>query len=171
MICYLATAQDGRRYVGITKRSLAARRAQHERDAKKNWGSLFQRAVREFGPASFQWEVLAEGRQDAIKVLEGALISRWSLSGWKEGFNGRGALYDFGDEPRAIMEGYRDFEHDLDSTVAEIDFSYDLEQAIQYIENTPPGTSALDHNRLRIFGERLILRADQLKQEEAANLD
>ena len=165
MICYLATAQDGRRYVGITKRSLAARRAQHERDANKNRGSLFQRAIRKFGPASFQWEVLAEGREDAIKVLEGALISRWSLYGWKEGFNGRGGLYDFGDEPPSIMEGYRDFEHDLDNTVEEIDLSYDLDQAIQYIENTLPGTSALDHIRLREFGERLILRANQLKQK------
>ena len=164
MICYVATARDGRRYVGITKQTLAARRSQHERAARNGKGSLFHRALREFGAESFDWEVLAEGREDVIKALEGALISRWGLAGWKEGFNGNGALYDFGNEPPAILDGYGDFGHASDRFVAEAQLTYDLESAVHYIENNTSSTLVQASDKLRMLGERLISRADQLAE-------
>ena len=162
MICCLATARDGRRYVGITKRTLAERRAQHERDARQGRGSLFQLALREFGPESFVWEVLAEGREDVVRVLEGALISRWELTGWRSGFNGQGGLYDLGDAAPEIMAGYRDFEHGMDSRVAEMNLVYDVENAVDYIEKNSSETLAGVSSEIRNLGERLVRRADEL---------
>ena len=112
---------------------------------------------------------MAEGREDVIKALEGALISRWGLAGWKEGFNGKGGLYDLGDEPLEIMEGFRDFEHDTDRLVAEAHLTYDLERAVNYIEENPSSTFVEAAVNLRKLGKRLIERADQLKEERGGD--
>ena len=168
MICYSATARDGRRYVGITKRTLEARRAQHEREGRKGRGSLFQRALGVFGPETFVWEVLAEGREDVVKVLEGALISRWELTGWRSGFNGKGGLYDLGDAPPEIMEGYRDFEHEIDNSVAEIELVYDLEKIVDYLEKNSSETLAHASKEIRDLGERLVRRANRLGRDGGA---
>ena len=162
MICYLATARDGRRYVGVTKRTLEDRRAQHERDARTGRGSLFQMAIGKFGAEAFVWEVLAEGREDVVKILEGALISRWGLTGWRTGFNGQGGLYDLGDEPPAVMQGYRDFEHGMDRLVAEMELVYDLEKVVGYVERNSSETLEHAANEMRSLGERLVRRANQL---------
>ena len=169
MICYLATAQDGRRYVGITSQSLQVRRSQHERTARNGKGSVFHMALREFGPESFVWEILAEGREDVIKALEGALISRWGLAGWEKGFNGKGGLYDLGDEPPEIMDGFRDFEHERDWFIAEAHLTYDLERVVNYIEKNASSTLVEASNDLRKLGTRLVERADQLNEQQREN--
>ena len=61
----------------------------------KDGGALFQQAIRHFGPEKFTWEVLAEGRADVIRILEGAMISHWNLTGLWTGWNGRGEVCDF----------------------------------------------------------------------------
>ena len=77
-ICYVATHNNtGKHYVGITKRSLKARRSQHERDAmNKRLDGPFHRALREYGKDTFTWEVVAEGEDNVIRLLEHALIER-----------------------------------------------------------------------------------------------
>ena len=76
-LCYVATHREtGARYVGITRRTLAERKSQHERAAAADrTNGPFPEALRRCGPGAFTWQVVAEGEEQAIKLLEAALIA------------------------------------------------------------------------------------------------
>lgn len=50
--------QNGKRYIGVTSRSLAHRRKQHEWHADAGKGYVFQSAIRKYGSDAFAWSVL-----------------------------------------------------------------------------------------------------------------
>ena len=91
MICYVTTHVDsGRRYVGITIQTLERRKSEHESLAKRgSKNSRLYDAIRQYGTEAFSWEIVAEGREDVIKLLERTLINEWDTNRY-DGFNTRG---------------------------------------------------------------------------------
>ena len=61
--------ETGKRYVGFTRRTLAQRKNEHERDAGQR-GRPFHEALRLCGPDAFTWLAVAEGEAEVIKLLE-----------------------------------------------------------------------------------------------------
>lgn len=62
-IVYMATnIINGKRYIGVTKHSLAFRQSQHIYVAKRNKGGgmVISSAIRKYGEESFKWEIIAE---------------------------------------------------------------------------------------------------------------
>ena len=92
MICYVATHDgSGRRYVGITKGPLSLRKKNHESHARKEVGNtFFHQAIRAYGFDKFSWKVVAEGDEEAIRLLEHALIHTWQTNWPDQGFNCKG---------------------------------------------------------------------------------
>ena len=88
MICYVVQHNDtGRRYVGITKSTLSVRKSNHESQAKNgSHNSKFHSALRKFGDDAFSWELLAEGSERVMRLLERILIHEWETNG-PGGFN------------------------------------------------------------------------------------
>ena len=153
MICYVAThIYSGKRYVGITKRTLNARKRQHENYAKRgNTESRLYDAIREYGTGAFRWEIVAEGRDDVIKLLERTLINTWDTNRY-DGFNTQGP-----EVPPDIGELYPG--HDWRIMV--MDMLNDLDTAVSFCER-----HRIEHSdALRELGGRLIKRADKLESE------
>ena len=72
-IIYKATFPSGKAYIGQTVQTFAARKANHERDARRGSGTPFHAAIREYGAENIKWEVLA--RAGDIAALNAAEIA------------------------------------------------------------------------------------------------
>ena len=155
--CYIATHRDsGRQYVGMTKRTLKARRSQHERDAANSRSnSALHNAIREYGNDAFEWHVVAEGEHDVIALLEHALIERLGTNRLG-GFNARGG-YEL---PPVRDEQYELFAEEMDVRVGILDMLNDLEAIVRYVEEHYSGTSNLED--LAQLARRLVNRVDEL---------
>ena len=153
MICYIATHVDsGKRYVGITKQTLVRRKSEHESLAKR--GSKACRlydSIREYGTNAFRWEIVAEGRDDVIKLLERTLINVWDTNRY-DGFNTQGP-----EVPPDVGELYPG--HDW--TISVMDMLINLNSIISFCEKHQIENS----DALRELGSRLIKRADALESE------
>ena len=58
-IVYQATnLQNGKRYIGVTAKTLEIRRSQHHHTARKGHKKIFSKALRKYGEEAFCWEVL-----------------------------------------------------------------------------------------------------------------
>ena len=156
MICYVATHNDsGQRYVGITKHGLKARRSQHERDAMNTRLDVpFHNALREYGKDAFTWKVVAEGEDEAIKLLEHVLIERWRTNELG-GFN---AVGGYAVPPVRDLEADRMFE-EYQRDVQLLDMLNDLNSIVRYCEENHPNQHLGD---LRELGTRLLKRIDEL---------
>ena len=78
VVVYQATnVKNGKRYIGVTKRGLRARRNSHRNSARTGTG-LFQRAIRKYGIDGFRFEVLFDFQDDydLAKVYEWEMISK-----------------------------------------------------------------------------------------------
>lgn len=87
MIIYVAeNLVNGKKYVGMTQRTLEIRRAQHEQSARYDSSCLLARAIRKYGAASFSWTVIdtAETRA-ALQDLERRYILELGTMG--DGYN------------------------------------------------------------------------------------
>lgn len=156
-ICYVATHNDsGRRYVGITKRGLKARRSQHERDARnKPLNGPFHRALKSYGKDAFTWEVVAEGEDNVIRLLEHALIEGLGTN-QLGGFN---AVGGYALPPIRDLELDRGFEeHQRDARF--LDMLNDLDSIVSYCEEHYSGSTCL--KSLRELSTRLLKRVDEL---------
>ena len=159
MICYVATHNDsGKRYVGITKRGLKVRRSQHEKNAmsERNRGPFFHYALREYGKDAFTWEVVAEGEDEVIKLLETALIAAWGTARLG-GFNSTG-LYT---EAPVRDLGYERFAEEMDANIREMDMLNDLGSIVRYCEEHPR-VSGERLQYIREMGMRLLKCVDEL---------
>ncbi len=157
MICYVAVHNDsGKRYVGITKRSLKARRSQHERDAMSNRGRVFfHHALREYGKDAFTWKVVAEGEDEVIKLLETALIAAWGTA-YLGGFNSTGL---YAEAPLRDL-GYEEFAEQMDADVRELHMINDLDSIVRYCEEHYSGS--ICRKELTELATRLSKRVDEL---------
>ena len=155
MICYVATHVDSdRRYVGITKRTLKERKWQHENYAKRGrTDSRLYDAIRQYGTDAFAWEIVAEGREDVIKLLERTLINEWDTNRY-DGFNTQGP-----EVPPDVGELYPG--HDW--AISVMDMLNGLNSIVSFCENHWIEKSDV----LREMGGRLIKRADKLESELA----
>ena len=84
MICYVVVTHNdsGRRYVGITKSTLSIRKSDHESQAKnRSHNSKLHDALWEYGNDAFSWDLLAEGRERVMRLLERILIHEWETNG------------------------------------------------------------------------------------------
>lgn len=91
MLVYCAThVESGRRYVGMTSKTLARRRQQHLRQAKgrARGCAYFWAALRKYGSDAFTWAVVAtvDSRQAAAD-MERAYIREWDTTNPAAGFN------------------------------------------------------------------------------------
>ena len=135
MICYVATHKDsGRCYVGITKQGLKVRKSQHERDAmrKSDQRPIFHRALRECGRDAFTWEIVAEGEDAVVKLLEPALIGALG-SAKPGGFNSTGL---YAEAPVRDL-GYEKFAEELDAATSQLHMLNDLSSIVRYCEEQP----------------------------------
>ena len=162
MICYVVTHKDsGKRYVGITKRSLKVRKSQHERDAMRecNRGPVFHHALRECGKDAFTWEIVAEGEDQVIRFLETALIGAWDTAGLG-GFNSTGL---YAEAPVRDL-GYEEFAEEMDAGISQLHMMNDLSSIVSYCEGQP----YLSPERLqdiRELGTRLVKCVDEIMKK------
>lgn len=158
MICYVATHNDsGKHYVGITKRGLKARRSQHERDAMSGRGRVyFHKALRVYGKDAFTWEVVAEGKDEVIKLLETALIAALGTARLG-GFNSTGL---YAEAPLRDL-GYEKFAEEMDANVRESHMMNDLNSIVRYCEKHSHMSSSHLQD-IRELGMRLVKCVDKL---------
>ena len=179
MICYVVKHNDScRRYVGITKSTLSVRKSNHESQAKSgSHNSKFHSALREYGSDAFSWELLAEGSERVMRLLERILIHEWETNG-PGGFNTGGGhvgqiryqvreLDDelYGPPLRDLSEPSYD---DRDREIAVLDMLNDLNSIVRYCEKYPISGDRFDH--LRELGTRLLKRVDKMEQFEAESM-
>ena len=103
----------------------------------------------------FTWEVVAEGEDEVIKLLETALIAAWGTARLG-GFNSTG-LYT---EAPIRDLGYEKFAEQMDAKVREMDMLNDLGSIVRYLEEHYSGSIGLED--LRELGTRLLKRVDEL---------
>ena len=94
--CHTHT-ESGRRYIGLTSRTMERRWSQHvvqSRSVKGN-RSHFANAIRKYGKEAFTHEVLAMSRDlDGANATEEALIEQWGTRNPLNGFNlSKGGLH------------------------------------------------------------------------------
>ena len=171
MICYLVTHKDsGRRYVGITRDTLRSRKSNHESQAKKgSHGSRLHDAVRDHGSSAFSWELLAEGAERVMRLLERILIHEWQTHDPQYGFNTNGGHYPQVRHQARKLEGemfmppIREFDRDYweqDVEVAQLDMLNDLNSIVTYCEETPLSGDRCED--IRRMCHRLLTRVDQM---------
>ena len=151
-ICYTATHNDsGLIYVGVTSRTLDQRKQDHKYGANKKKG-MFPEAVRDFGIDMFTWNVVAEGTEDVVKLLEQLLIYEWDTANPDFGYNEKGGAHPaqiryqlkkeswktFGPPwnkpiPEEV-EGNLEFEAMMDATVDALRMMYVIERMICWVE-------------------------------------
>lgn len=129
-ICYVAThRKTGKRYVGMTCRSLDERMNEHTRNAAGGrTNGPFPAALR-CEPEAFNWQVVAEGEERVIKLLEAALIAAWGTAELG-GLNAVGGL----SEPPVRDLNYDLFAEKMDRNVRLLDMFNDLEAIVCYVE-------------------------------------
>lgn len=70
---------NGKKYIGLTSRSLRVRQIQHISDSKKVSSSLFHRALKKYGEENFTWEVLEAGiPKDLLPKKEQEYIEKYN---------------------------------------------------------------------------------------------
>lgn len=159
MYCYVATPKDsGKRYVGITKRSLKVRKSQHERDAMResDQGPFFHQALRECGKDAFTWEIVAEGEDEVIRILETALIGAWGTAR-SGGFNSTGL---YAEAPVRDLK-YEKFAEELDAGTSQLHMLNDLSSIVRYCEEQPY-ISLERLEDIRELGTRLVKCVDEI---------
>lgn len=177
MICYVAAHHDsGRRYVGVTNGTLSARKSNHESHAKRgSHKSRLHDALREYGNGVFSWEVLAEGTERAIRLLERVLIHEWKTNDPAYGFNTDGGHYGQirhqarKSEAELFMPPLRGLDRDFwerDVEVAILDMMNDLNSIVSYCEKSPLSPERCSD--LRQMCHRLLKRVDQLEEDEGS---
>lgn len=131
-LCYVAVHREtGAHYVGRTRRTLAERKKQHERDAAAGrTDGPFPEALRHYGPEAFSWRAVAEGQEEAIKLLEAGLIDAWGTAR-AGGLNAVGGL----PVPPVRDLRYDRFAEEMDQSVYSLHMLNDLEAVVRYIEN------------------------------------
>jgi len=78
VICYLITRDGKPVYVGLTKRTLAARWKSHVSSAKRNEPQAMPRAINKYGPDAFAIQAVATARDyESLKALEVELIAQY----------------------------------------------------------------------------------------------
>ena len=123
MICYSVTHnRSGKRYIGISRRDLDVRRAEHESHSGHGSRTVFHSALRKYGKGNFTWKVLAEGETEAIGILERVLIAEWRTLA-PRGFNSTNEAYEHELPP---TNDELSFFEEMDLGVAEIEMAYDL---------------------------------------------
>jgi group I intron endonuclease len=107
---YLATNLiNGKRYVGKTMKTLAARRASHIRESSGRKPHYFQRAIYKYGAKNFTWEELfTSDNEDELFQKEIHYIEFYGTYNSEGGYNltkgGEGQLgYHFSEESRKKM--------------------------------------------------------------------
>ena len=152
-LCYVATHREtGKRYVGITRRTLAERRSQHHRDAAAGrTDGPFPEALRLCSPEAFSWRVVGEGEEEAMKLLEAALISAWGTARLG-GLNAVGGLA----EPPLRDLGYDSFAEEMDREVHLLHMFNDLEAVIRYVEQHGATLYGDSLDTLRDLAARLL---------------
>jgi len=125
MICYIAIHESsGKKYVGISNRTLEARRREHESHAAcGTFNSKFHAALRKYGKDNFIWGQLAEGEEEVIKILERVLIGKLDTC-HPRGFNSMNEASEF--ELSQTEEDQLRFNQEMDTHIAEKDMVYDL---------------------------------------------
>lgn len=97
-IVYLAHCKaTGKSYVGCTSRSLPQRREEHTVSAVNGSPHKFHRALREHGPSSFVWSVLATcASVEDMYRLERTYVERYNSfrSGYNSTPGGKGSEAD-----------------------------------------------------------------------------
>ena len=161
-ICYVAThGETGKRYVGITRRTLAERKNQHERDAAAGRADVpFHKALRRFGSETFTWRAVAEGEEQAIKLLEAALIAAWGTARLG-GFNAVGGLA----EPPVRDSGYECFAEEMDLNVRLLHMFNDLEAVIRYVEKYGATLVGDSLDALRGLATRLLAAVSRVEDQ------
>lgn len=124
MICYSATHnQTGKRYIGVSDRDLATRKAEHESHSACGISStMFHLALRKHGKENFTWKILAEGDQEIIKIIERVLIGEWRTL-HPRGFN---SINEASELERPFTDDELGFFQTWDTHVAEMEMAYDL---------------------------------------------
>ncbi len=130
-ICYSAThTESKRRYIGITKRSLQDRQAEHENHAKIGTdNNFFHQQLRRLGLQNFKWEILAYGNEKIIRILEKTLINRFgTLSNdiGGGGFNSNNEADDLYITPNELNS----FEYQHRSSVKKLEKIYELQDIL-----------------------------------------
>lgn len=98
-VLYLATSPSGKRYVGITSRSVADRWWEHLQEARaKRSNRALHNAIRKYGAASFvlteldradSWQELCVKEREAIAKFGTAAPAGYNLTTGGDGFRGR----------------------------------------------------------------------------------
>ena len=92
VIVYVITnVLNGKRYIGLTSRSLAKRWLAHKSDARRGSRSALHRAIRKYGEEAFRVSVLASlmpnlGHDD-LRLLERDLIAQEGTFSFEAGYN------------------------------------------------------------------------------------
>ena len=152
-LCYVATHREtGKRYVGFTRRTLAQRKNEHERDAEAGRADgPFHEALRLCGPEAFTWLAVAEGEAEVIKLLEAALIAAWGAARLG-GLNAVGGLA----EPPVRDWDFDRVAEERDRDVCLLDMFNDLEAVIRYVEEHSATLSGDSLDALRGLAARLL---------------
>ena len=163
-ICYVAThGETGKRYVGSTRRTLAERKSQHERDAAAGrTDAPFHEALRHYGSEAFTWQAVAEGEEQAIKLLEAALIAAWGTTRLG-GFNAVGGLA----EPPVRDSGYERFAEEMDLNVRLLHMFNDIEAVIRYVEKHGATLVGDSLDALRGLATRLAAAVSSVEEQHA----
>ena len=72
-IIYLAESPSEKEYIGQTVQSLARRKQQHEKEARRGSDNPFHAAIRKYGAENIKWKIIA--RADNIAALNAAEIA------------------------------------------------------------------------------------------------
>ena len=137
-ICYSSThVHSGAQYIGVTCNGLEKRKSQHLAQVQRGEGSIFQLALKEFGPDQFEWKVEGEGSKDEMYRLESQLIIERSTI-WPSGLNRHWVDYDAHDLWDAEMEqlesdpSYIAFKNDIDGFLLKTEIAYASGNLEQY---------------------------------------
>ena len=152
-LCYVATHREtGARYVGRTRRTLAERKKQHERDAAASrTNGPFPEALRRCGREAFTWRAVAEGEEEAIKFLEAGLIDAWGTAR-VGGLNAVGGL----PVPPVRDLRYDRFAEEMDRDVCLLHMFNDLEEVVRYVEKHGVTLRGDSLDALRDLATRLL---------------
>ena len=124
--------------------------------SERNRRPFFHYALREYGKDAFTWEVVAEGEDKVVKLLETALIAAWDTARLG-GFNSTGL---YAEAPVRDL-GYEKFAEEMDANVREMDMLNDLASIVRYCEEHTH-MSKKRSQYIREMGMRLLKCVDEL---------
>ena len=122
-VIYMVTSPSGKRYVGITTKTLARRKSVHLSAAKRGGKNIFYNAIRKYGDA-LKWSVVAEGEfdreflamaeQEAIKHYKTKHPDGYNMTDGGEGTHGLSPSQHQKDTARLFMTGRHVSQHTRD---------------------------------------------------------